>query len=140
MAKNTKTAAAKTTAPAPRHNKDGTRRLDAKATIDDQTSADLAACQTETELRAFGVRWGLTETELDQHAEQAPNWGQFRMVVGNRARGTQRRLAEFDGDVALAAHPREARKARTATKRAAAAATKAAEAAAKAKTLAEAAA
>lgn len=89
----------------------GERRRTPNDTVADEVSSQLSAAETPSEMAQIAMEWGLSEDEVVGIATRAPNWGQFRMVVGNRLRGVQQRLAEFDGDRAKAAYPREARKA-----------------------------
>lgn len=76
--------------------KDGTRRIKAKRTrLNDGIADNLNDATTPAELVAVCVKLSkgdITKAEVEDRARTAPNFGQLRMVLGNRIRGTLRRL------------------------------------------------
>lgn len=91
--------------------KDGNRR-----TLDYTTGGvgeELAACKTPADIGAVAVKHGLTEEEVKERAETASNFGQYRMVIGNRLAAIERRMATHpEWTKAEAAYPKTASKAR----------------------------
>jgi hypothetical protein len=73
-----------------RVRKDGTRRLAVKKTIPDRVSKALADTKTPTELLRLCSKFGIKKDEVMDRAKAAPNFGQLRMVLGNRIRGNMR--------------------------------------------------
>lgn len=92
--KSTKSVALSALLESARVTKDGTRKLSVKKTIHDATGQALAACQTVTDFVALAKKHGIAQDVVENDAKRAPNFGQFRMVVGNRIRAAARR-AEF---------------------------------------------
>lgn len=72
--------------------KSKTRRL--SAAVEDRTAEELAAAEIPSEMGAIALKVGIRVEEVIERAEAAPNFGQFRMVLGNRIRGTIARIAE----------------------------------------------
>lgn len=88
---------------------DDTRRRVGHVTFD--TGEELAALELPSEIAKYAMSWGITEAEAIRRATDAPNFGQYRMVIGNRVRAIKARLDQFGGDLTKAAYPKEARKA-----------------------------
>lgn len=72
--------------------KSKTRRL--SAAVEDRTAEELAAAEKPSEMAAIALKVGIRVEEILERADAAPNFGQFRMVLGNRIRGTIARIAE----------------------------------------------
>lgn len=53
----------------------------------------LAGCQTPSEIGAVAVVFGIGPKEVIRRGRNAPNFGQFRMVCGNRIRGELGKMA-----------------------------------------------
>ncbi len=71
----------------------GERRR-SKHTKPDKVSEALAACGLPSELGNFAVKAGIPSERVLDIARRAPNWGQFRMVIGNCIRGALARTAK----------------------------------------------
>lgn len=67
------------------------RRTDS---IDDRVARELAAAETAADIGKVAIKHGIEPKEVQYRAEAAPNLGQFRMVLGNRIRGEQRRKGD----------------------------------------------
>lgn len=82
----------------------------------------LADCSTPAEIGQVAVDNGIRAEEVLERAKAAPNFGQFRMVIGNRVMAVVRRLKNIAkptaDDIAAAAYPKEASAARRAAKKA----------------------
>lgn len=77
---------------APRVKKStGSRRI--TVSKNDEVSTMLEAAGTPEEVGKLLKSHGVTEEEIFQRAQSAPNFGQFRMVAGNRLRGIVNRLS-----------------------------------------------
>ena len=63
------------------------RRIWKNGKRQDAVSKLLAKCQLPSEIGIIAVEFGITIKEVVKRAKSAPNFGQFRMVVGNRIRG-----------------------------------------------------
>jgi hypothetical protein len=75
-----------------RTNKEGARKTSTARS--DSVSERLSECETPEEIAAFAMEFGLSQKEIKERVEKAPNFGQFRMVVGNRIRGIVNRVAK----------------------------------------------
>lgn len=53
----------------------------------DAVSDAMAECVTPSDVAELAQKFGLTDDEIMHRAEVASNFGQFRMVIGNRIRG-----------------------------------------------------
>lgn len=53
----------------------------------------LADCQAPSEIGAVAVVFGVGPKEVIRRGKNAPNFGQFRMVIGNRIRGELGKIA-----------------------------------------------
>lgn len=60
----------------------------------DEISERLSACATPSDVADFASAVGLTNGEIAHRASNASNFGQFRMVIGNRVRGIIKVLEE----------------------------------------------
>ncbi len=58
----------------------------------DEISTKLAEANTPSALAAIASKVGITDEEILARAVSAPNFGQFRMVLGNRIRGIYSRF------------------------------------------------
>lgn len=58
----------------------------------DPVSQAMAKCEDTAAVATLGMKFGLTEKEVRSRARTAPNFGQYRMVIGNRVRGIVRRI------------------------------------------------
>lgn len=81
----------------------------------DGVAAELAKCNTAAEIGNLGMRFGLSEKEVRARARSAPNFGQYRMVIGNRIRGVVGKIRKAKQKnirltVAEAAYPKTAPK------------------------------
>lgn len=76
-----------------------------------ETGEALAALETPSQIAAFAVKAGIRAEEIERRAKDAPNFGQLRMVVGNRIRAIEARLEQFGGNREAAAYPKEAKRA-----------------------------
>ena len=90
----------------------GQRRL--HKSRQDPVSEELANCNGVDEIAALAVKFGITDEEIRSRMSHAPNFGQFRMVVGNRLRSVVKRIeaAEKAGmtlSASDAAYPKEAK-------------------------------
>lgn len=72
--------------------KGGKKRRVTSHNRNDQVAAELAKCNSASEVGAFAMRFGLSEREVRTRAKAAPNFGQYRMVIGNRIRGIVNRI------------------------------------------------
>lgn len=75
-----------------RTNKAGERKVSNARS--DSVSENLGDCQTPEEIAAFAAQFGINQDEINERVEKAPNFGQFRMVIGNRIRGIVNRIAK----------------------------------------------
>ena len=92
-----------------RTTSDGERRQIAHKA--DKVGDALAKCDTPAAVAKVAKEHGITEEEIVQRGKSAPNFGQFRMVLGNRIRGIKARMAKDKSlTPAQAAYPREHRK------------------------------
>lgn len=74
--------------------------------VNDDITTELALAETPAAVGKIALRFGITEAEIIERGRNAPNFGQFRMVVGNRIRGTIARAAKSrPGRWAEAAYP-----------------------------------
>lgn len=96
---------------APRVRKgDGERRR--TASRNDEIGKSMEAANNPEAVGKLAIRHGITEEEVFKRAKDSPNFGQFRMVLGNRMRGVvRRRKADSSLSLNEAAYP--TRKART---------------------------
>jgi len=53
----------------------------------DEIGEALAACTKPSDFADFAAKAGITDKEIADRAASAPNFGQFRMTLGNRIRG-----------------------------------------------------
>ena len=88
----------------------------------DAVSDALAKCTCAADVANFGMRFGLTEVDVRARAKKAPNFGQYRMVMGNLARGVVNRIAiaREKGQkltVAMAAYPKNIKKTKKVVKK-----------------------
>lgn len=95
-----------------RVNKAGERRL--TCSRQDAVSEALNGCNGIDDIAALAKKFGITEEEIKTRLTTAPNFGHFRMVVGNRMRSIANRLekAQHDGvklSVTDAAYPKKAK-------------------------------
>jgi len=74
----------------PKFRADGRRRI--TVALPDEVSEQLNSMNTPSEIATWAVQFGITPEEILRRAEIAPNFGWFRMVIGNRVRGILRRL------------------------------------------------
>jgi hypothetical protein len=59
--------------------------------VDDVVAEKLAKCQSPNDMAALGAEYGLDGDEIADRAKKAPNFGQFRMTLGNLCRGSIKR-------------------------------------------------
>lgn len=109
MASNLKTAFGKFTI---RTDKKGSRKV--AEGRQDAISKGIANCATPEDFVKLGNKFGIREAEVVERATAAPNFGQFRMTMGNRLRGIVARLEEAKENgkkitAEEAAYPKEAR-------------------------------
>ncbi len=62
----------------------------------DKVTEVLSKCNTRDEISDLCSKFGMTEGELDYRWRRAPNFGQFRMVIGNRLRGISSRMKKAE--------------------------------------------
>lgn len=60
----------------------------------DAIAEELAKAETPSAVGKLAQKWGISDEEVLERAKAAPNFGQFRMVIGNRIRGINRRVQE----------------------------------------------
>lgn len=60
----------------------------------DKVAEALSKCDSASAIGNLAMQFGISEKEIRARAAAAPNFGQFRMVVGNRVRGIARRVAK----------------------------------------------
>jgi hypothetical protein len=72
--------------------KDKKRRRVTKTHVHDKVAEALSKANSVSEIGAIAMKLGITADEIIQRANAAPNFGQFRMVIGNRIRGIARRI------------------------------------------------
>lgn len=60
----------------------------------DEIATALDKAQTPDAVAALAGKYGITDAEVLERAKKAPNFGQWRMVLGNRIRGIVKRIAE----------------------------------------------
>lgn len=70
-----------------------TRRIATDRTISDKLADEMAACATPSALAMLASKFGFTDEDINKWAKDAPNFGMFRMRVGNRLRGVMARIA-----------------------------------------------
>jgi len=75
-------------------NKNTKRRHVTDHNRNDAIADALSKCENAADIAALGMKFGLTEQEVKTRAKSAPNFGQFRMVIGNRIRGVVRRISK----------------------------------------------
>lgn len=73
-----------------------TRRRVPSATIPDPVSEKLSACETPAEMGKLAVDFGVDPGKVLSVADAAPNFGQFRMTIGNMVRAAARRAERAD--------------------------------------------
>lgn len=71
---------------------DGKRRVTDHT--DDSIGGQLARAETPSAVGRLLVKAGVPEADVIALGKGAPNWGQFRMTVGNRLRGIESRMAK----------------------------------------------
>lgn len=90
---------------------DNTRRVSEH--VQGDVGDRLAKCQTAEEMATYAAKFGIRADEIATRAKSAPNFGQFRMTIGNRIRGIQSRKSKNPNwTMAECAYPKEAAKAR----------------------------
>lgn len=57
----------------------------------DNVTKTLNSCSTVADIAKAAPRFGVPASEVRERAKTAPNFGQLRMVVGNRMRGEMSR-------------------------------------------------
>lgn len=70
-----------------------TRKIATDRTISDGLAKQMAECQTPSELALLASKFGFKDEDIIQWAKEAPNFGMFRMRIGNRCRGVLNRIA-----------------------------------------------
>jgi len=65
----------------------GKRRIRRNGKRRDVVSRLLAKCQSASEMAELAVKFGMNPHEVMRRAKSAPNFGQFRMSIGNCIRG-----------------------------------------------------
>ena len=60
----------------------------------------LAGCDSPTKIAQMAHKFGVDRADINQKAENASGFGQFRMAIGNKIRGICTRLehAQKSGD------------------------------------------
>ena len=76
----------------PRTKADGERRR--TVSRQDEIGDKLTKAETVQAVGKLATSFGITEEEVVDRAKKAPNFGQWRMVLGNRIRGIARRMEE----------------------------------------------
>jgi len=74
--------------------KEKTRKIAKDRTIDDGLAKEMAGCQLPSEIAMMASKFGFKDEDIIQWAKDAPNFGMFRMRVGNRCRGVLARIAK----------------------------------------------
>ncbi len=75
--------------------------------------AELAKAESPSAIAAIAMDHGIREDEIVERAKNAPNFGQFRMVLGNRIKAiAARHAADKSISAEDAAYPKEAAKRR----------------------------
>lgn len=105
-----------------RTNAKGQRRR--TTSRNDPIADEMEKANTPNEVAKLAGKYGINDDEITSRASTAPNFGQFRMVIGNRLRGIQKRLDDANkrGEKltrADAAYPKKARKPDSPNKKAA---------------------
>jgi len=98
--------------------KEKTRKIATDKTITDKLATQMAECQLPSEIALLASKFGFEDKDIIQWAKDAPNFGMFRMRVGNRARGVMSRLAKAkkEGRTLTVKEAAYAKRTRTATK------------------------
>lgn len=65
--------------------------------VQDKLGKELADANTPIDMGKLAMKFGINEDEILTRAKSSPNFGQFRMVLGNRIRGISRRMKENPG-------------------------------------------
>jgi len=73
--------------------KDKTRKVATDRTVTDSLAKELADCQKPSDIAMMASKFGFKDEDIIQWAKDAPNFGMFRMRIGNRARGVLSRIA-----------------------------------------------
>ena len=99
---------------------DAKRRTTAN-TKKDEISKQLAGCQRPSDVAVLAAKFGLTDEDITARAKAAPNFGMFRMIIGNLIRGICSRIAAAKKEgvklsVQNAAYPKKAEKVKKAKK------------------------
>ncbi|KKM18772.1 hypothetical protein LCGC14_1662270 [marine sediment metagenome] len=71
-----------------------TRRIATEKTVKDTLAESMAECQRPSDLAMLASKFGFTDEDINQWAKEAPNFGMFRMRIGNRLRGVIARIAK----------------------------------------------
>lgn len=73
--------------------KEKSRKIATDRTVQDKLATQMAECQLPSEIALLASKFGFEDKDIIQWAKDAPNFGMFRMRVGNRARGVMSRIA-----------------------------------------------
>lgn len=71
-----------------------TRKIATERTVSDKISEEMAKCQKPSDLAMLASKFGFTDEDINRWAKEAPNFGMFRMRIGNRLRGVMGRIAK----------------------------------------------
>ncbi|MCK5612580.1 hypothetical protein KAR91_62490 [Candidatus Pacearchaeota archaeon] len=71
-----------------------TRKVATGRTVSDGLAKQMAECQLPSNLAMLASKFGFTDEDITRWAKEAPNFGMFRMRVGNRLRGVVTRIAK----------------------------------------------
>ena len=74
--------------------KNKTRRISTDRTISDTLAKQMAECSLPSNIAMLASKFGFTDEDIIRWAKEAPNFGMFRMRVGNRLRGVVTRIAK----------------------------------------------
>ncbi len=84
-----------------RRKRDGERKVGAGK--QDSVTEELSKCENLDQMRDLASNFGITKKEMEHRVDAAPNFGQLRMVVGNRIRGVLSRMDREKWDLETAA-------------------------------------
>ena len=73
-------------------NKSTDRRNVSKNHKNDAVATELAKCNNAEDVGNFAMKLGISEQEVRTRAKAAKNFGLYRMVIGNRARGIAKKM------------------------------------------------
>lgn len=87
----------------------------------DAVATELAKCDSAATVGYMAMKFGISEQEVRARVKSAPNFGQFRMVIGNRIRGIANKIRKAGkGKLTLteAAYPKSAKQTKKTVKKA----------------------